>query len=108
MSDGATDKQEEEAALAIGAKVCIETEKAGWVEGEIVLIRSYPKTKGGKRHRMKYIIKTSETEDAIHGYHVGGPRTEVRLCDMDWWRVHKGDEVKSTDTCQARWVTGSE
>ena len=44
---------------------------------------------------MKYSIKTSETEDTIHGYmyHVGGLRTEVQLCDMGWWRVHKGDEV---------------
>ena len=47
-----TAKQEEEAALSLGATICIETEEDGWVEGEIVLIRSFPKTKGGKRHRI--------------------------------------------------------
>ena len=105
-----TDKQEEDAALSIGATICIETEEDGWVEGDIVLIRSFPKTKREKRHRMKCIIKTSETEDTIHGYHdiVGGLKSEIQLCDMDWWRVHKDDEVTSTDTCHAQWVAGSE
>ena len=92
----------------MGATICIETEADGWVEGAIIHIRSFPKTKGGKRHRIKYTIKTSETEDTIHGHHVGGLKSEVQLCDMDWWRVHRGNEVLSTDICQARWVTGCE
>ena len=65
--------------LKVGTRICIDTEDDGWVEGEIIVIKPLPFKGGEKRNRRQYIIKTSETHDTIHGYHVGGEVGEVQL-----------------------------
>ena len=76
----------------IGTRICIDTEDDGWVEGEIIVIKPLRLKRGEKRNRRQYVIKTSETHDTIHGYHVRGEVGEVQLHEMDWWTVAEGGE----------------
>ena len=94
MEKDATEKQRrvEEDKLKNGTRICIDTEDDGWVQGEIIVIKPLPFIRGEKRNRRKYIIKTSETPDTIHGDHVVGEVGEVQLHEMDWWTVAEGGE----------------
>jgi hypothetical protein len=85
-------KRAEEDKLKVGTRICIDTEDEGWVEGEIIVIKPMRFKRGEKRNRRQNVIKTSETHDTIHGYHVGGEVGEVQLHEMDWWTVVEGEE----------------
>ena len=100
VEKGATEKmqQEEEDKLKVGTRICMDTDDDGWVEGEIIVIKPLPLKRGEKRNRRKYVIKTSETHDTIHGYHVGGEVGAVQLHEMDWWAIKERQDGEDSDT----------